>query len=204
MRRLQKFASNSIFLSLLVHGVLLLALCKCKKMVTSPHATHIHYQIELVEPSQTHPAVGAKASVPTAAPTTSATTAPISAKMSTPASAAISTIGSTIGSTPGTSAPYASAPIATSSASWNATVQGIPGNEPPRYPREARMKGEQGKVIVKVELAPEGLKKIAIEKSSGFSSLDQAVLNTLAHWTFPNSQTPAAYLLPFRFVLNAQ
>ncbi|WP_432468274.1 energy transducer TonB [Agarivorans sp. Z349TD_8] len=55
----------------------------------------------------------------------------------------------------------------------------------PVYPRLAKKRGQQGKVIVEVWLDPKGRQiKREISTSSGISSLDQAALNAVQQWPF--------------------
>jgi protein TonB len=50
----------------------------------------------------------------------------------------------------------------------------------PRYPLVSRLRGEEGDVLVRVEIDKEGgVKKAEILKSSGFSNLDREALNSL-------------------------
>ncbi len=53
----------------------------------------------------------------------------------------------------------------------------------PNYPRAAILANQQGEVIVKFLLSPNGdIKDVKIVKSSGFSSLDNEVLKTVPYW----------------------
>jgi len=58
-------------------------------------------------------------------------------------------------------------------------------NPKPPYPQEARNKGHQGKVLLKVEVLPDGLVgEIEVKESSGYKMLDQSALETVKKWRF--------------------
>ncbi len=58
-------------------------------------------------------------------------------------------------------------------------------NEPPEYPEESRIAGEQGAVILQVRVTAAGEPaSVAILKSSGFFRLDQAARCAVQHWKF--------------------
>jgi periplasmic protein TonB len=54
---------------------------------------------------------------------------------------------------------------------------------PPRYPIDARRKREEGTVLLAVTLAADGhVASVAIARSSGFASLDDAARDAVRHW----------------------
>jgi protein TonB len=58
-------------------------------------------------------------------------------------------------------------------------------NPKPRYPHAARRRGQEGKLLLLVEVLPSGrVGKIEIEKSSGFELLDNAAIDTVKRWRF--------------------
>jgi protein TonB len=58
-------------------------------------------------------------------------------------------------------------------------------NPRPRYPREARKKGFQGEVVLKVEVLPSGLVgQVEVKKSSGHEILDRSALSAVKQWKF--------------------
>jgi len=58
-------------------------------------------------------------------------------------------------------------------------------NPKPPYPQEARNKGYQGKVVLKVEVLPNGrVGEIEVKESSGYEGLDQSALDTVKKWRF--------------------
>ena len=58
-------------------------------------------------------------------------------------------------------------------------------NTPPSYPEIARRNGWEGRVLVRVEVSPEGRPiSTAIAKSSGYGVLDQSALRAVKSWRF--------------------
>jgi protein TonB len=58
-------------------------------------------------------------------------------------------------------------------------------NPKPLYPREARKKGFQGEVVLKVEVLSNGLVgQVEVKKSSGHEILDRSALSTVKQWKF--------------------
>jgi TonB family protein len=58
-------------------------------------------------------------------------------------------------------------------------------NPKPPYPQEARAKGYQGKVILKVEVLSNGrVGDIFVKESSGYEVLDESALTTVKKWIF--------------------
>lgn len=80
---------------------------------------------------------------------------------------------------------------------------------PPRYPSTARRRNLQGIVRVEVSLDERGQQlKLAITRSSGVESLDQAALEAVAQWRFlPESvdgrAVPSRVEIPIEFALTA-
>jgi len=63
-------------------------------------------------------------------------------------------------------------------------------NPAPRYPRRARERGEEGMVILDVEILSDGdVGTVSIYKSSGYSLLDQSALNAVKKWHFSPAQS---------------
>lgn len=76
----------------------------------------------------------------------------------------------------------APAPIAITAARFDADYL---HNPKPVYPHASRRLGEEGKVLLRVYVSPEGLaEKIELKLSSGFSRLDQAAQETVNRWRF--------------------
>jgi len=58
-------------------------------------------------------------------------------------------------------------------------------NPKPLYPREARNKGFQGEVVLKVEVLSNGLVgEVEVKQSSGHEILDRSALSAVKHWKF--------------------
>jgi periplasmic protein TonB len=79
--------------------------------------------------------------------------------------------------------------------------------EPP-YPAVSRLRDEEGTVVVKIMITPYGtVGDVQLEKSSGFSRLDDAALKAVRDWKFAparrGSQAIATWVnVPVTFVLN--
>jgi protein TonB len=58
-------------------------------------------------------------------------------------------------------------------------------NPKPFYPQEARKKGYEGEVLLKVEVLSDGrVGQIEVKSSSGYESLDRSALTTVKQWKF--------------------
>lgn len=58
-------------------------------------------------------------------------------------------------------------------------------NPPPQYPSIAKRMGEEGKVLLKVLVSPEGsAQEVRLHKSSGSDTLDNAALKAVRKWRF--------------------
>ncbi len=83
------------------------------------------------------------------------------------------------------------------------------GNPPPDYPAEARRKHQEGTVILRVIIEPDGrVAGATVARSSGFELLDRAALDAARVWRFlPARDGDAAVRctadLPVEFVLRA-
>ncbi len=62
----------------------------------------------------------------------------------------------------------------------------IPGQTPaPRYPPQALRRGEQGTVIVRAEIGPDGIPTaVSLAAGSGSRTLDRAALDAVRQWRF--------------------
>ena len=59
------------------------------------------------------------------------------------------------------------------------------GNEPPRYPWSARVRGDQGRVVVSVWVSAEGrAESLSVLVSSGHALLDSAAVEAIERWRF--------------------
>lgn len=81
-------------------------------------------------------------------------------------------------------------------------------NPAPPYPASARRMGEEGKVILRVLVSPQGsAESVDIRTSSGSQRLDDAAVNTVTHWKFipakrGDSPIQSAVLVPIVFKLE--
>ncbi len=81
-------------------------------------------------------------------------------------------------------------------------------NQPPQYPRDALVHGEQGRVLLSIHVLPNGRPSfIKIATGSGYAILDQAAEAAVMQWRFQPAQRggkPVASVLPFwiSFELN--
>lgn len=83
-------------------------------------------------------------------------------------------------------------------------------NPTPEYPPEARRLHQQGVVLVSVEVSVEGrATAVALRRSSGVASLDQAALAAVRRWTFEPARVGGLALasrgeVPVRFTLSTR
>jgi protein TonB len=83
-------------------------------------------------------------------------------------------------------------------------------NPPPPYPLAAKRNGEQGTVMVLVQVTVEGLAaSVKLERSSGYPGLDDAALRAVRSWRFvPARQgdkpVAAPFVVPVVFSLKPQ
>lgn len=81
-------------------------------------------------------------------------------------------------------------------------------NPPPVYPMAARKQGVQGKVVLEVDVTPQGnAREVEIERSSGSAALDSAARDAVRQWRFVPAKrgdgvVEAAVLVPVEFKLN--
>jgi periplasmic protein TonB len=83
-----------------------------------------------------------------------------------------------------------------------------PERTPPRYPPTSRRLGEEGTVVLRVELDAQGnVDAVQVATGSGFTRLDEAALATVKTWRCTPPQRDgrpvrAVALQPFKFVLE--
>lgn len=81
-------------------------------------------------------------------------------------------------------------------------------NIPPRYPPDAARRGEQGVVVLLVNVAPNGAATgVAVYASSGFLLLDRAARDAVARWRFKAKNVdglpvPSRTLIRVKFTLD--
>lgn len=67
----------------------------------------------------------------------------------------------------------------------NVEATAAPGNRAPRYPDGAWLAREQGEVVIRLHIEPDGrVSRVEVRRSSGHAALDQAAAATLARWRF--------------------
>jgi protein TonB len=85
-----------------------------------------------------------------------------------------------------------------------------PQRTPPSYPAFSRRLGEEGKVVLRVELDETGrVERATIKTSSGYARLDDAALNAVMEWRCHPAQRDgqpvrAVALQPFNFALEGR
>ncbi len=81
-------------------------------------------------------------------------------------------------------------------------------NPPPEYPRLSKRLGEQGKVVVRVLIGPDGApQKVELQTSSGFERLDKSAMDAAMRWRYvPGKRGGVAeamwYQVPIQFTLE--
>ena len=87
-------------------------------------------------------------------------------------------------------------------------VAGMESDRPPVYPEIARRRGEQGRVVLQVNVSAQGLPvAVNVAESSGFPTLDSAALTAVQRWRFVpatrgGTPVPAVAEVPVRFRLT--
>jgi protein TonB len=86
-------------------------------------------------------------------------------------------------------------------------VAGMESDRPPVYPETARRRGQQGRVLLQVNVSAEGLPvTVSVAQSSGYPSLDAAALTAVQRWRFvpatrAGAPVAASAEVPVRFRL---
>jgi len=76
-------------------------------------------------------------------------------------------------------------------------------NEPPVYPRLARIRGWDGEVVLIAEIGKDGLVgNIGILSSSGRDVLDRSAVKAVGSWKFRGVRSKTSVEIPIRFVLK--
>lgn len=64
-------------------------------------------------------------------------------------------------------------------------VAGMASNRPPAYPERSRQRREQGRVLLRVDVAVDGTAAaVAVAQSSGYRALDEAAATAVRQWRF--------------------
>jgi len=109
-------------------------------------------------------------------------------------------------------APVTSAPVADTEPAPRIVLPSASAaylnNPPPAYPALSRRLGEQGRVLLRVRIEPDGTASAAdIRTSSGYERLDQAALQAVLSWRYvpgKRNGVPEAmwFLIPIQFELR--
>jgi protein TonB len=87
-------------------------------------------------------------------------------------------------------------------------VAGMESDRPPAYPEMARRRGQQGRVVLHVNVSAEGMPvTVAVVATSGYASLDAAAMTAVQQWRFVpatrgGTPVPAVAEVPVRFRLT--
>jgi len=87
-------------------------------------------------------------------------------------------------------------------------ISGLATNRKPDYPMAARERGQQGRVVLRVQVSPEGAPLgVTVLSTSGYPLLDKAALTAVERWRFrPATQAGVAVAgaadVPFEFKLE--
>jgi protein TonB len=87
-------------------------------------------------------------------------------------------------------------------------VAGMDRDRPPAYPEMARRRGQQGRVVLQVNVSAEGMPvTVAVVETSGYASLDAAAMTAVQQWRFVpatrgGTPVPAVAEVPVRFRLT--
>ncbi len=130
-----------------------------------------------LRPATSAPVLAITSPAPAAAAAFSVPVQPVAAPMAAPQAAA----------------PAPAAPVAVTAASFDADYL---HNPKPVYPALSRRMGEEGRVVLKVMVRPDGTADtIEIANSSSYPRLDQAARDAVQHWRFVparRGETPVA------------
>lgn len=139
-----------------------------------------------------------------AAPGTAAGTA-IAPPPAPPAKPAVAASANPMPVAPAEAEPRAAEPMPVTLPHLNANYLDNPA---PDYPPVSRELSEQGRVLVRAMVNADGhVKQVLLRKSSGFSRLDQAALDSVKNWRFVPARrgeqpVPAWVVVPVAFTLE--
>jgi protein TonB len=76
-------------------------------------------------------------------------------------------------------------------------------NPPPGYPQQSRRLGEEGQVLIRVQVSADGkVLSVELKQSSGFERLDQAALKAVAKYRFTAIGHVSSVVVPVKFKLK--
>jgi len=204
-----------VLLAVLLHGVVLFSpLQVAIGKLEIPEPTTI--MVRLVEIASAPPAkpeiVPPKPPTPAAAPRERAkpTPRPVLAmspeQTATPAAFVVPEAVATPAAQPEPTVVASHAPVAVTTARFDAAYL---HNPEPKYPPLSRRLGEEGKVLLKVRVSPNGQPTVVeLERSSSFERLDEAARQTVARWRFVPAKrgdeaVEASVIVPIVFRLES-
>ncbi len=95
------------------------------------------------------------------------------------------------------------ASAASRSAPVEVSLKPLPGNPQPRYPAEARQRGIEGKVVLRLTVSAAGsVESASVTRSSGNDLLDQEARLTVMRWRFQPLAGPKVAQIPISFRLQ--
>jgi protein TonB len=173
----------------LAHGLVIAGLLKAVQHRAESPPRPLPIQLQLQSPSTAASAV--KPPVPMKRAVDSATPQPKDAPPSTTTAPIASAASPAPHAVPVPSGAAAAAPAANPARSL-ATEERQPtvdasfrGNRIPDYPQMSRRLGEQGAVVLRVMISPDGRAgEIQLSKSSGHARLDRAAIEAVREWRF--------------------
>ncbi len=221
-RPANRFGLLSVVIGL--HTVLLVLILTHKTVL--PEIAELPLIVDLIEAIPLPVAPAATPSAPASAPSPPTPLRPRAQKKPArpqPQEKAQPTLETTTASTPATEhAPWVAAEAARPAAAQAAVGHGTMDaawsqarfdadylhNPPPTYPPLSRRLGEEGKVVLRVQVSAAGVAgQVEIKTSSGSARLDEAAQRTVRHWKFVPAKrggTPVEswVLVPIHFRLE--
>lgn len=185
--------STILALVLGFHALLITALLAAKAV--APHIVEIPMVVDLLDatpapqvtPTTLRPAVPVASKTPVASkpqstPKTPSPPTPLEATQSTQAALQAPQASVSESKPEPVAAPAAPAAPSESPARFDADYLRNPA---PPYPPISRRSGEEGKVVLRVRVSPQGsAESVDIKTSSGIQRLDDSALNTVRKWKF--------------------
>jgi protein TonB len=182
-----RHCARYFLIALVLHGLVLFypLTLDIDQLETTPPAT---VQVKLTEHvSAIEPAPPATAPKPSPAPSpqrgkSARTAQPVLTLAADPTSAPATFTVPALPVAPPTSAPPVAAPAPITAPRFDVAYL---HNPLPEYPPVSRRRGEEGKVLLKVRVMPDGLPgSIEIERTSTFERLDNAARHVVTRWRF--------------------
>ncbi|MER2526841.1 MAG: energy transducer TonB [Candidatus Competibacter denitrificans] len=107
----------------------------------------------------------------------------------------------------GSDSASGSSTVASAAAARSAPIEvglrPLPGNPQPRYPAEARQRGIEGKVVLRLTVSAAGsVEAASVARSSGNDLLDQEARLTVMRWRFQPLAGPKVAQIPISFRLQ--